>query len=453
MAQSIIRHDEPSTIDQLGRDQYAAAFAQLAVNCETPMVIGLYGGWGLGKTTLMRLIQSRLSQSKCRTVWFDSWLHQYDDTPALALLQAMVQQLGLGEEGKKILLTVATAFSGAIMKKISGVTVKDVREFLHQFEEEHFESRETRTRLRQYFRDIVLGATESGRKRLVIFIDDLDRCSAETTLNMLEALKLYLNLPDCVYFIGVDRTALERSIAHRYGEGAISEIHYLDKIVQLPFSIPPIPPESMDGFVSALLSEPLRECKEILILGLGDNPRRVKRFINTLALNHELALASEIAGYSPLVLSAILLIQYRNPRLYDKVLDSPSLVMSIARGELNEEQQRDLLVGDVRLGRALSVLSKLQEVAIEYYLYLTEVAGVTSVVDEYDVVLTDAGPNKIGVIKKLREVTGTLGLKEAKDLVDTVPQLLSRAERQIASDLVKDFEALGAKALMRPVGV
>jgi len=48
---------------------------------------------------------------------------------------------------------------------------------------------------------------------------------------MMEALKLYLNLPGFVYFLGVDRSALERSISHRYGDGAVAEIQYLDKIV------------------------------------------------------------------------------------------------------------------------------------------------------------------------------------------------------------------------------
>jgi large subunit ribosomal protein L7/L12 len=64
---------------------------------------------------------------------------------------------------------------------------------------------------------------------------------------------------------------------------------------------------------------------------------------------------------------------------------------------------------------------------------------------EFDVVLADAGANKINVIKEVRAITG-LGLKEAKDLVDgapkTVKEAVSKAE---AEDMKKKLEAAGAK--------
>lgn len=69
--------------------------------------------------------------------------------------------------------------------------------------------------------------------------------------------------------------------------------------------------------------------------------------------------------------------------------------------------------------------------------------------DSFDVVLTDAGANKINVIKVVREVTG-LGLKEAKDLVDGAPKNvkegLSKAD---AADLKKKLEEAGAKVDMK----
>jgi large subunit ribosomal protein L7/L12 len=69
--------------------------------------------------------------------------------------------------------------------------------------------------------------------------------------------------------------------------------------------------------------------------------------------------------------------------------------------------------------------------------------------DSFDIVLTDAGSNKINVIKVVREVTG-LGLKEAKDLVDgapkTVKEALGKAE---AEELKKKLEEAGAKVDMK----
>jgi len=414
------------------------------------MVIGMYAGWGAGKTTLMQLVRAKLDPSLTTTVWFDSWLHQYDESPAVALLQTMVQELKLGEEGKKIVLTVATALSGALMKKLSGLALNDIKELLTQYEEEQFQTREVRARLREYFHKLTHAATMGGKRRLIFFIDDLDRCSAETTLSMLEALKLYLNIPGCVYFLGVDRSALERSISHRYGDKSISELQYLDKIVQLPFAVPPTTPEAMEQYVASLLSEPLRPSRQVLVRGLGDNPRRAKRFVNTLALNHELAGAGEITDYDVTVLAAVLLIQYRSPRLYDRIAEDPSLINRAIDANLPEEEVKELFGEDQRLHRALKSIPQEATDNIGQYLYLTKVAGLdgTSDSDEFDVVLTEAGPKKLSVIKIVYEITGS-GLKEAKDLVDGAPSTVGRYPRAMAHQIAQKLEEEGASVKMQ----
>ena len=72
-------------------------------------------------------------------------------------------------------------------------------------------------------------------------------------------------------------------------------------------------------------------------------------------------------------------------------------------------------------------------------------AEAAEVKDEFDVVLTDAGPKKIQVLKVLREVTG-LGLKEAKELVDTPPKPVKQGvKKEEAAEIKKKLEAEGAK--------
>ncbi|MEG0805291.1 MAG: 50S ribosomal protein L7/L12 [Lachnospiraceae bacterium] len=68
---------------------------------------------------------------------------------------------------------------------------------------------------------------------------------------------------------------------------------------------------------------------------------------------------------------------------------------------------------------------------------------------EFDVELTEVGPNKVKVIKVVREVTG-LGLKEAKDLVDGAPKILKEAAGKTEADEIKGkLEAEGAKATLK----
>ena len=68
---------------------------------------------------------------------------------------------------------------------------------------------------------------------------------------------------------------------------------------------------------------------------------------------------------------------------------------------------------------------------------------------EFDVELTEVGPNKVKVIKVVREATG-LGLKEAKDLVDGAPKILKEAaDKATADDIKAKLEAEGAKVTLK----
>ena len=68
---------------------------------------------------------------------------------------------------------------------------------------------------------------------------------------------------------------------------------------------------------------------------------------------------------------------------------------------------------------------------------------------EFDVELTDVGPNKVKVIKVVREATG-LGLKEAKDLVDSAPKMVKEgASKEEADDIKAKLEAEGAKVTLK----
>ena len=68
---------------------------------------------------------------------------------------------------------------------------------------------------------------------------------------------------------------------------------------------------------------------------------------------------------------------------------------------------------------------------------------------EFDVELTEVGPNKVKVIKVVREVTG-LGLKEAKDVVDGAPKVLKQgASKDEANDIKTKLEAEGAKITLK----
>jgi hypothetical protein len=369
-----ILSDQPTNEDSLGREQYANAFARIIQEAETPLVIGLYGDWGSGKTSLMHMIDARLDGTPFKTVWFDAWQHQHDDNPAVALAHTLVDELELGEEGKKLLAVISLAFGSMLLKATTSLSVDDISKFGERVEAERFQVRDARSRLRNHFESLVSRAL-AKEERLVLFIDDLDRCSPDTALALLEALKLYLDFANCVFVIGADRLSLEAAVATRYGDRAVGNSRYLDKVVQLPFSIPPIHASAMKEFVDSLVGIELVPTVDMLVAGLGDNPRSVKRFINILLLNHELAKEAHVANYDVAALALLLLIQHHDPERFAAIAAAPELAQQFL------EEDQTPVRGALRSVLAISPRLPLN---ISEYIYLAQVTHSEDLSSEAD---------------------------------------------------------------------
>lgn len=442
---TVIHNDEPTSKDTLDRGKFAKAFADIIESCETPLVIGVYGNWGVGKTSLMQQIKTELHEkSSVKSVWFDPWQHQFDENPALALMHTMIEQLELDSEAKKLLMVIGGALGSIILKATTNLTANEINTLGEKYEEERFLIREKQVCLKRHFEKLIENAKGDKDNRIVFFIDDLDRCLPEQVLVTLEAFKLYLNIVGCVYVIGVDRGALEGSIRHRYKDFNIGEIDYLDKIVQLPFTIPPIDAEKIENFISPLLPKSLSATKDILIRGLGDNPRQVKRFINTLLLNHRLAL--EILGqdYDPIKLVFILVVQYRQPELFKIATQDPSILTHIANPDDEKKKAaRDYYIGDDdRLIQIFDNKVFLSGNELKQYIYLSEVAGVADVT--FDVIVESIGEKRAGIIREIIRMQDT-GLKEANELLESPPFVLAgRVSRDEAQEIKKRLQSLGA---------
>ena len=85
-------------------------------------------------------------------------------------------------------------------------------------------------------------------KRLVVFIDDLDRCLPERAIQVLEALKLFLCVRGGVFILGLDREAIEAAIATRFGE-EFPTCEYFEKMIQVQFLLPPIESSAMTHYL------------------------------------------------------------------------------------------------------------------------------------------------------------------------------------------------------------
>lgn len=261
--------------------------SQLAVDVLTskdmlPVSIGIFGNWGAGKSSLLKLIEGQLEadDKDWVVIKFDAWLYQgYDDARA-ALLEVIATELtkaaegneGLAKRTKKLLGRVngfralgllaegAAMFAGVptggviarSVGALEGVTdgIQDQEEFegLGKAATEaqgqlggliRPEDKKSPPQQIDEFRKEYGEILEELGKPLVVVIDNLDRCLPTNAIHTLEAIRLFLFLTNTAFIIAADEEMIRSSVAdHFKGASDRHQIDYLDKLIQVPIRVP-----------------------------------------------------------------------------------------------------------------------------------------------------------------------------------------------------------------------
>ncbi|MCP4746925.1 MAG: hypothetical protein GY874_12430 [Desulfobacteraceae bacterium] len=300
--------------DGLGFLTYSDIITSMIKGTPGPFTIGIFGEWGTGKTSLLRLIRDNLSED-CNfiPVWFNAWMYEKEEHPLLPLISTIVKQINENkdfwtniEEKKSYILNalraVAYGFSSKSKLKIPGFAeieasfvAKDMIERESEFSYDPLLDKAI------YYNsfDKLSSIKLSSNKKIVIFIDDLDRCFPDKAIKLLESIKLVLFQKGFIFVLGVARQIIEGYLKHRYKEEyGVKEFEgqkYLDKIVQLSFPIPPHT-QRIKGFSSVLLNQLKPKDKSALepilpIVGAACayNPRGTVRFINNLIIDRAIS--------------------------------------------------------------------------------------------------------------------------------------------------------------------
>lgn len=350
--------DTPSDIDLLKFSDYADALVDFIMSKKTqkPLTIAIDAMWGMGKTTLMRMIKHRLEgqtdkempistptridlnkkeqntpvKSSFPIVWFNAWQYDQEDLLWAALALEILDQVGkqstlikkvgfrwkltqkrLGKrnlifkvafrllpffiglvvliailfsvgwlwQGNSLFVTLKSIFL-PIAGILGGVTLiyasaKDVyTRFIKPLDQ----------KIAQYIRDpnykdrigflgefkddflsIVDVATSEGKWPLIIFIDDLDRCSPPKPVEIIEAINLLLDAQNCVFVMGMDMRTVAGSIEAKYkdmltylgttdspGELTLGQ-RFLEKIIQITFHLPRADTNVVQSFIDTIL--------------------------------------------------------------------------------------------------------------------------------------------------------------------------------------------------------
>lgn len=323
-----LHNDEPTLIDDLGRMDLVRRVGDDIAFCNPPHVFGIHGDWGSGKTSFLHKLQGYLTGNcpqqprallaKARrkglklgvhkdhvtVVWFEAWRYQHEQAPIVALLQEIRTQLpwyskALDRTRKLGEVAVRSALLSFedLTKKI-GIQASKIQDVGEKWEQEHLATALPSHMIREHLEHALktlLGDVDEvqaagPRRRLVVMVDDLDRCESAAAYKLIEGIKIYLNLPNCIFVLGMNQRIIEGAIAEHIpktedaGLRAFRSREYLDKlcqtIVHLPF--PRRPADLLRTYLEGVSeAQPLYYVIERYGC-LPANPRKIKGFANLI---------------------------------------------------------------------------------------------------------------------------------------------------------------------------
>ena len=244
---------EDKTNDLLNRRKTGAALSSLLNEIEDPLVVALDGEWGSGKTYfLKRWVGEHIQQNKDSTVvYFDVFAHDYISDPLPALVTALngrtedknINNLKkavfkLAKAGTRAGLAVLTSGSSEILGKVGTEIANALGDQAQMSLEEYWEQEKGRSAAMEQFRNALESMASTGKdNKVIIVIDELDRCRPDYALEVLEIIKHFFSVDNVHFVLGVNLEVLENIISVRYGN-EIDANAYLQKFIQIKLELP-----------------------------------------------------------------------------------------------------------------------------------------------------------------------------------------------------------------------
>lgn len=319
--------------DLLEISKYVKGLGKFIRECQTPMSIAIQGDWGTGKTSTLNLLKKNLEADKdtngIKCVFFNTWQYSQfnmEDSLYVSFVHNLVKQCGGNDE---ILRTVAAFGKLAFFKAIDWKFGTNASEILDGFEKAKKDQMESVSKLQVDFAELV----KKTGKRLVIFIDDLDRLNPEVAVELLEIIKLFVNVENSIFVLAIDYEVVVKGVRKKYGENLSEEKcrNFFDKIIQLPFKMP-VERYNLTELVrkavqeqTHMTDEGVNIVAEFISDVMGTNPRTFKRLVNAFFLINSVNEIGEEAESKTKEINDVLMfcslcIQMCLPKLYELMI-------------------------------------------------------------------------------------------------------------------------------------
>lgn len=354
--------------DLLESKKYAEALSKFISESDTPLTIGLQGEWGTGKTSMMYMLQEILDgYGNVATSWVNTWEYSMfrgasETTPAV--LKGMLEKLkdfclekGTWTKSDERIQKIQKIgrfignLANQVIRNQSGLDLQEAANGNSEEERISSEISYIKNQIKEVIEDLI-NDSKNEYKRVVFFVDDLDRIPPTDAVEVLEALKNMFDIPNCIFILAIDYEVVIKGLEGKFGkkteENEREFRSFFDKIIQVPFSMP-----TGTYDIKKLLVEKMKNMgieipegqddafSEIVKYTVGYNPRSLKRFMNSFSLLRSLRALDlsntiennqdagsqeendESTEYDDLVLFAILGIQISYNKIFRIISQSP----------------------------------------------------------------------------------------------------------------------------------
>ena len=419
----MILSDNETKFDLLNNEAIAKTVVNLIKESNTqPISIGIHGDWGAGKSSILEMIEDLFNHTdkddgkKYCCIRFNGWKHQGFEDSKIALMSAIVSELtakeNLQETAKEILgklwkninwMTVAKTAGKTALGIATGTApiavLSSVRDMLKSTvttqegianaidviggylkESKITEDTSSNTEFTEFHKNFKELLEKANIKKLVVLIDDLDRCLPDVAINTLEAVRLFMFTGETAFVVAADESMIRYAVKkhfpdvvdeNKYNVGIEFSNKYLEKLIQVPFRIPALGEVEACNYImllmvgsvlseentnyKALRSEGISRIKKpwdvryftvsdvqkilkddyakasnetliatqighLLSHNTDGNPRKIKRFINMLLLRFEIAKNRGFGAEIDLaILAKMMLAEYYFPNFYEQL--------------------------------------------------------------------------------------------------------------------------------------
>ncbi len=372
--------DNPSSLDLLGFDAVVdpivAAVREHKIH---PLTLSVQSPWGGGKSTVLKLIEAEFENDEtCFVVSTNPWAYDDQDdvkgtliSEILHGIQAQIKDAGVkenvGKKAKELLERISWSRAAVAIAKGALTFQVDPQQIADIFRPKDPAGPESMASFNDAYKDLL--ALIPTVERVVVLVDDLDRCLPDAVTATLEAIKLFLSTEKMVFVLAADQDMVRDAISVSLDgarRGDVFARRYLEKIVQLPIALPRLSGTDAEAYIGLLIAGRTMEKEDLrqlaahvrtrrnmnrtpllhefgelkpapteddlalatqLAEGLSadrrSNPRQIKRFLNAFGVRESIAHARQVK-IAPAVMIKMLLLEELHRTSFNTLAAAPA---------------------------------------------------------------------------------------------------------------------------------